>query len=122
MWITDISVKCRTIKLLGGKKRRTSPYPKTRQKIFIFDNKNMTYEKKNCSHQKQKLCFVKDLGRRMKNKLYTVRKYLQKILLTEDLYLEDKMNSQNATLKSSPVRKWTKDMETFYQRRYKYGR
>ena len=46
VWITDISVKCRTIKLLGGKKRRTSPYPKTRQKIFIFDNKNMTYEKK----------------------------------------------------------------------------
>lgn len=82
----------------------------------------MTYEKKNCSHQNQKLCFVKDLGRRMKNKLYTVRKYLQKILLTKDLYLEDKMNSQNATLKSGPVRKWTKDMETFYQRRYKYGR
>lgn len=47
-----------------------------------------------------------------------MRKYLQTTSLTEDKCLENRKNTQNTTVKKSPIRKWTKDVNRHFTEEY----
>lgn len=93
--LSNLTVKCKTIKKILEKSRRKSLGSRARQRVLKLHQNTVSKGKTGKLDFTNKIfCPMKD-SRGWKDKLQIRWKYLQTVYLTEDLYLENIKNPQN---------------------------